>query len=285
MATYVQITERLSRRALQRALEFGQVVRIWHGIYCLPNPSTMDRLRGLDLRCGAEVAACSHTAAALYGFDVEEVSDLHILNPPGHFLRTGPGLIMHRYDEVPLVRHRTRRLTAPDWTAIDVARHLTRPRALAVLDAAIRSRFCDLESLTRAAEGQSRRTGIAQVRALVPLARGGAESPMESEARLAMLDGGLPEPDLQYRIMDRSGLYWRVDFAWPRFKVAVEYDGFEHHSQPDDLRRERRKRAAIEGVGWRLLSIVANDVRVHPDEMVHRIRSAMQMPVRPNQFH
>ena len=94
---------------------------------------------------------------------------------------------------------------------------------------------------------------------------------MESEARLVMLDGGLPEPLLQYEIVDRDGRLWRVDFAWPDRRVAVEYDGFDWHSSPEALRRDRQKRAALEEIGWRVVSIVSDDVRRQPDVMVRRI--------------
>ena len=73
---------------------------------------------------------------------------------------------------------------------------------------------------------------------------------MESEARLMMIDGGLPTPELQYEVIDRSGRMWRLDFAWPDQKFAVEYDGFDWHSDPDALRRDRQKRAALRDLGW-----------------------------------
>ena len=94
---------------------------------------------------------------------------------------------------------------------------------------------------------------------------------MESEARLVMLDGGLPEPVLQYEIVDRDGRLWRVDFAWPDQRVAVEFDGFDWHSSPEALRKDRQKRAALEEIDWRVLSIVSDDVRRHRDVMVRRI--------------
>jgi very-short-patch-repair endonuclease len=94
---------------------------------------------------------------------------------------------------------------------------------------------------------------------------------MESEARLVMLDGGLPEPVLQYEIVDKDGRLWRVDFAWPDRRVAVEFDGFDWHSSREALRKDRQKRAALEEVHWRVLSIVSDDVRRHRDVMVRRI--------------
>jgi hypothetical protein len=123
---------------------------------------------------------------------------------------------------------------------------------------------------------QSGRRGIVQVRELCALARPEAESPMESEARLVMIDGGLPMPELQYDLIDRSGRVWRVDFAWPHPKVAVEYDGFDWHSDPDALRRDRQKRVALLEMGWSVMSIVADDVRRRPWEMLRRIEFDLQ---------
>jgi hypothetical protein len=142
---------------------------------------------------------------------------------------------------------------------------------LATLDAALRSQACDRNDLLAAARAQAGRRGIVTVRNLIPLARPEAESPMESEARLVMLDGGLPEPLVQYEIVDRDGRLWRVDFAWPDCRLAVEYDGFDWHSSPEALRRDRQKRAALEEIGWRVMSIVSDDVRRNPDVLVRRI--------------
>ena len=271
VATFSQILDHLSRRGMQRHLRTAALVKIFPGIYSLGAPDELTRLRGLDLRCGQHVAVCLGTAAAVFGFDTEGEIDLHVLNPEGHLLRGYDGLVVHRRDGAPLTNWRTRRLTTPAWTAVEVARGLRRPRALATLDAALRSQTCDERDLLAVAKAQAGRRGIVTVRDLIPLARPGAESPMESEARLVMLDGGLPEPLLQYEIVDRDGRLWRVDFAWPERKVAVEYDGFDWHSSPEALRRDRQKRAALEEIGWRVVSIVSDDVRRHPDVMVRRI--------------
>lgn len=275
VATSAQILEHLSRRTMQRRLRSGNLVRIWPNIYSLGTPDTRTRLQGLDLRCGEPVAVCLGTAAALLGFDTEDVADLHVLNPPGHLLRNCDGLVVHRREGAPLMTFQGRRLTSPAWTAVEVARSLRRPRALATLDAALRSGMCDPEALRRAAVRQSGRRGIVTVRDLIPLARPGAESPMESEARLVMLDAAVPEPLLQYEIIDYDGCCWRVDFAWPENRLAVEYDGFDYHSTPEHLRRDRQKRAALQECGWQVMSIVADDVRRHPEQMIRRLNSLL----------
>ncbi|CAJ1584979.1 endonuclease domain-containing protein [[Mycobacterium] wendilense] len=89
------------------------------------------------------------------------------------------------------------------------------------------------------------------------------------------MDGGLPEPVLQYEIIDRDGRCWRVDFAWPEHKVAVEYDGFDFHSTTEHLRRDRQKRAALQELGWTVLSVVCDDVRGRPDTTVRRISTQL----------
>ncbi len=53
---------------------------------------------------------------------------------------------------------------------------------------------------------------------------------MESEARLVMIDYGLPLPELQYTIHGTDGERWRVDFAWPNARVAAEYESVEWHA-------------------------------------------------------
>lgn len=256
---------------MQRQLRDAALVKIWPGVYSLGAPDRRTLLRGLDIRCGEPVVACLSTAAAAFGFDTEDVTALHVLNPLGHRLRSAAGLVVHRRAGAPLTIWAGRPVTRPGWTAVEVARTLDRPRALATLDAALRSRTCDRSDLTEAAVAQAGRRGIVLVRDLIPLTRAESESPMESEARLVMVDGGLPEPVLQYEVIDRDGRRWRLDFAWPEHRFAVEYDGFDWHSSTEHLRRDRQKRAALQELGWRVLHLVADDVRSRQASMVRRI--------------
>jgi hypothetical protein len=179
--------------------------------------------------------------------------------------------MVHRRDGAPLTVVGDRPVTEAAWTAIEVARSVKRRRALAVLDAALRSGTCSRDSLRTAAERQAGRRGIVAAREMIDLADGAAESPMESEARLVMIDGGLPAPILQYEIVDRDGRLWRVDFAWPFAKVAAEYESDEWHNSPDALRKDRKRYSALQEVGWTLVPLVTADVRRHPYAMCRRL--------------
>jgi hypothetical protein len=270
IATSGQILAIISRRAFDSELKSGSLERIWQGIYCRGEPDDMLRLRGLDLSCGTKVATCLGTAAAMHGFDTEEPRDLHVLSPPGCRLRSADGLVVHRRDGAPLVMVDGRRVTSPAWTAVEVARSLRRPRALATLDAALRSGTCSRADIWRAAIEQAGRRGIVAVRNLIALADPRSESPMESEARLAMIDGGLPTPELQYEVVDGNGELRRLDFAWPDQRVAVEYDGMDWHSGPEAMKRDRRRQAALADIDWVVTGIVFEDVRYRPWEFVGR---------------
>lgn len=271
VATSSQILKFVTRHRLDTMVNTSALERIWSGIYYLGEPDDDARLRGLDLSCGAVVPVCMATAAAIYGFDVQNDPNFHVLNPPGHQLRHADGLVVHRRDGAPLQIVDGRPVTTPAWTAVEVARALRRPRALATLDAALRSGTCNRAELWRAAIAQAGRRGIVAVRELLPLVDGRAESPMESEARLAMIDGGLPIPELQYEIIDGNGDLRRVDFAWPEERAAVEYEGLDWHTGDEAMRRDRRRSMALMDVGWVVIAIVFEDVRYRAWEFVARI--------------
>ncbi|OBF43994.1 hypothetical protein A5787_00915 [Mycobacterium sp. 852002-50816_SCH5313054-b] len=276
VVTSAQALTFLSRRGLEADLKCGALQKVWYGVYGRGEVTTALRLRGLDLAAGTAVAACLGTAAAAYGFDTERTADLHVLNPGGRRLRSTEGLVVHRREGAPVTVVGARPATAAPWTAIEVARCLRRPRALATLDAALRSGTCGRDDLERAVKQQSGRRGIVTVRELVALASPQAESPMESEARLVMIDGGLPEPVLQYEVPDLQGRIWRLDFAWPQDRVGAEYDGVDWHSGPDAFRRDRRRSSALQELGWVIVPIIAEDVRFRPHDLVRRLETCLR---------
>ncbi|WP_163886589.1 type IV toxin-antitoxin system AbiEi family antitoxin domain-containing protein [Mycolicibacterium hippocampi] len=268
--TTAELLQVMSRQQLDRQVKKGRLVRVWHGVYGRKTPDLIGRLTALDSHLGQRSVACLGTAAALYGFDTEATECVHVLDP-GVRLRPTVGLMVHQRGGAPLERIRGRLATAPAWTAVEVARELRRPRALATLDAALHSGRCTPADLASAVSQQRGRRGIVAVRALVQLADGRAESAMESEARLVMIDHGLPRPELQYVIRGRAGERWRVDFAWPEQRVAAEYESIEWHAGRAEMLRDKRRFAAVQQLGWTMVPIVVTDVRQHPEQLADRI--------------
>jgi hypothetical protein len=210
------------------------------------------------------------TAAALYGFDLENTHAVHVLDP-GVRMRPTVGLMVHQRVGAPLRRIAGRLATAPAWTAVEVARQLSRPRALATLDAALHASACSLIELESAAREQKGRRGIVRVRELLPYADGRAESGMESEGRLIMIDYGLPLPELQYEILGLDGEVWRVDYAWPDYRVAAEYESIAWHAGRSEMVRDKTWLASIQEAGWTLIPIVVDDIRRRPWRLAERI--------------
>lgn len=276
VVTTAQALTHLSRRELEAELKYGLLQKIWYGVYGRGEVTNGLRLRALDLMTGTRVAVCLSTAASIHGFDIELDTQLHVLNPVGRQLRPTRGLAVHRREGAPLTIVTGRPTTSPAWTAIEVARALRRPRALATLDAALRSGTCSRAELGVAVARQSGRRGVVTARELLGLATPLAESPMESEARLVMRDGGLPPPVLQYEVVDLQGHTWRLDFAWPEIRLAAEYDGIDWHSGPDAFVRDRRRSSALQELGWLIVPIIAGDVRSRPDDLVRRLKAHLR---------
>jgi hypothetical protein len=272
LATTEQLLAVMSRKSLAAQVRAGAIVRVWHGVYALEPPGTIDRLAGLDLMTGKPAVACMNTAASLYGFDTERDDRIHVLDP-GIRLRPTAGLMVHQRTGAPLRRISGRLATSPAWTAVETARTLRRPRALATLDAALRCGACSIAELDAAVREQKGRRGIVKVRDVLPHADGRSESAMESEARLVFIDGGLPPEEIQYEIVDHFGDLWRVDFAWPAARVAAEYDSMEWHANPTAWKRDHIKSRRLQECGWDLARFVVDDVRRYPVELVHRVTS------------
>jgi hypothetical protein len=270
LATREQLLLVMSKKTHATHLRRGAIIRVWQGVYSLGPRDEVGRLAGLDLMTGRGIVACMGTAAQLYGFDTEKDNRIHILDP-GVRMRPTSGLVVHQRVGAPLRRVKGRLATAPAWTAVEVARTLQRPRVLATLDAALHCGACTAAYLDAAIREQKGRRGIVKVRELMDRAGGRAESPMESEARLVFIDGGLPSPKLQYEIVDRCGDLWRVDFAWPEAMVVAEYDSMEWHASPAALKHDRIKTSRLQECGYSVVTIVVDDVRYKPFDLVARI--------------
>jgi len=269
-ATTKQLLTVMTRQELDVQVRKGNLVRVWYGVYAPTEPDLLGRLQALDLFMGQEAVCCMATAAALYGFDVQNSTAVHILDP-GVRMRPTTGLMVHQRIGAPLRRVAGRLATAPAWTAIEVARQLPRPRALATLDAALHSKWCTRADLERAVAEQRGRRGIVAVRVLLPYADGRAESSTESEARLVMIDYGLPLPELQYEILGSDGEIYRVDYAWPEYRVAAEYQSVAWHAGRNEMVRDNRRFAAVQDTGWTMIPILAEDVRLYPSRLAARI--------------
>lgn len=168
------------------------------------------------------------------------------------------------------------RVTSALRTALDLGRLRQRDRAMASLDALLRTRLFTHEELLADMIRFKGMRGVVQLRELAPLADSRAESPPESIIRLRCLDYGLPSlvPQLLVR-RESTGERAFLDLANESLRFAVEFDGRAWHEGDGDVRRDRRRRAWLrQEAGWHIAILAGSDVygvpRDHTANVVRR---------------
>lgn len=101
-----------------------------------------------------------------------------------------------------------------------------------------------------------------RLRAAIGEARVGAESVRETFLRLRIVQAGLPEPVLGFDVFDSAGTFIaRLDQAYPRFRLGIEYDGRQHAFDVAQFERDARRWRDLERAGWRVIRILSGDLR------------------------
>ncbi|HEV7861932.1 MAG TPA: hypothetical protein VGR20_04500, partial [Acidimicrobiia bacterium] len=206
----------------------------------------------------------SHTtAAALYSL-LDPPRAQHVTVPRQASGQRGDATVHHasvdaadrdRVDGIPT--------TAVARTIVDCATILDQPALNRLTDAAIGRGFTTLEGIRSARGRAGALAGAARLReALAPYAGGiPPGSVKEAHALRLFRQWKLPPPECQYVIRNERGEFVaQVDFAWPLFRLALEYDGDEAHAprkwSADDDRAE-----TIEALGWRVERADRHDLR------------------------
>lgn len=217
--------------------------------------------------------ACRQTAAHLWGLNAldcgatEEEWPVELLVPAPLEI---PGCATHLDipPESDVTQFRNVRLTTPERTALDCARWLARPDAVAVLDQFLR-RGVDRDTLLR------RAIGSAPLRRTLAMGDPGAASPRESWLRVTLVDGGLPRPRTQICVLLAPGRAVCLDLGWEEFKLAVEYDGRTHHSSSADRHRDETRRAELSRHGWRIIPVRRDLFPARTADLLKQIANAL----------
>ena len=165
-------------------------------------------------------------------------------------------------------------VTTPERTAFDLARWApTLTERVAAVDALAHHRRLDLADVTVLRHRHLGARNGGEVAQVLGLADRLAESPMESRARMALVLGGLPPPAVQHPVVVRDRRYY-LDLAYPRWRVAIEYDGADHRTQ-QRARRDLEREAALASAGWRVLRFDAYVVLFAPERIVAEVRAEL----------
>lgn len=202
---------------------------------------------------------------------------------PAELIRSVPcavdGIVIHRDalddDETCVVRGIP--ATTPARTAYDLGRREGRTEAVVRLDALSRATGLKAEEVRVLIDRHRGARGIRQLREVIELMDGGAESPQETRTRLLLMAAGLPRPQTQIIVCDEYGHFiGRIDMGWAAWKVGVEYDGPQHWASPADHARTIERIADLEAERWTIVRITRDMLRYRPGAFLARVRDAMK---------
>jgi very-short-patch-repair endonuclease len=223
--------------------------------------------------------ALSHRSAAmLYGANVLAMGQPVEVCVPGGGLRAQPGLAVVRSPlAVADVWGRGGLpVTSPLRTAFDLARGPDLVAGVVGVDALLFRRVVKEPALAGYVDAHPNWNGVRTARRVLALARPHVESPMESRLRLGLVLGGLPEPEIQFEVLDPAGHFVaRLDLAYRERRVGVEYDG-DHHRDQVTFRRDVVRLNRLRLLGWTVLRFTADDVLRNPDRVVAYVRAALK---------
>lgn len=231
------------------------------------------------------------SAAALWRMPLPysryDAVDVSVIDPQRPVRRRGirphrvkPGLIR-------VTEHRGFRVTDPASTWAQLATHLSLFDLVAAGDAAVlakesagpydRSRPSPpLTTIDALADTISRRhPHAALLREALPLVRTNAWSRPESHLRLLLIAAGLPEPVLNYNVVDEIGHWVKcVDLAYPEWRIAIEYQS-AYHREAEQFARDVTALTELTRLGWYTVQLTSKHVFTYPRLTVSTVKEAI----------
>lgn len=265
-------TEALSAGAVtRRSLE--QHRRLHRNVFLPPgSPVTAGvRAKAAWLWSDRKAVVGGLSASALFGtrwVDADAPAELFRVNG-----KPVPGIVIHR-DEL----HASEicdvsgiAATTPARTAFDLGRRKGLLRAVIQVDALAHQTGVTAQEMAMLIPHHRGVRGLVQLRDVVELMDGGAESPQETKTRLVLIEAGLPKPRTQIRVHP-----YRLDMGYDEFKVAVEYDGEQHWKDPAQHARDIDRLADLAALGWRIIRVSAEILRYRPQVVIVRTCEALR---------
>ncbi len=76
---------------------------------------------------------------------------------------------------------------------------------------------------------------------------------------MVLIDAGLPEPELQLRLVPGDLCSPAADLGYRQHRLALQYDG-AHHRTPAQQSRDNRRDEVFNAAGWRYFKFNADDL-------------------------
>jgi very-short-patch-repair endonuclease len=280
MITRAQLAQAgLTRASVQELVRSGVLESAGRTVYVLagqPRTWLGDLWLGV-LVAGPSSFVCRRSAAEMWRLDGAPLGWVEIGALGSSHPRRPGTLRMGRVLTADLCRIDGLPLTRAARTLVDLAAVVEPAVVERGVECALRRQLTTTDELAAAA-APIRRPGARQLRQTLAGRRVGMP-PTESDAETIFVQlirsMGLPEPDRQVAVRLGGRLY-RLDFAWPALRLAIEIDGASVHG-PDQLGADLRRQNQIVLDGWLLLRFTWWDLVAGPATVQQDVRHAWQV--------
>ena len=203
--------------------------RVAPGIYAWAEivEPPMQKLEVARLRLPAAAAFSGRTAAWLHGLDVPPCEPIEATVPAdvGGCRLVGIAIRRESLGPTDITTVRGMRSSSITRTLADICKRTNLIEAVVLLDMALHARLVRLDQLMSWSTAHAGRAGIKTLRSAIANADAAAESPMESRLRMLLIQNGLPRPQAQVPIHDRSGRFaGRLDLYYEQRRLGIGQD-------------------------------------------------------------
>lgn len=233
------------------------------------------RLAAVQIRLPVLAAFSERTAAWLHGLDLAPCAPIQVVAAPEAKISARSGAKVRRalLHPAELGWVRGFRVTSPLRTVLDLGSRFPLIESVSAVDMALHKGLVEETALASAVTAATGRKGSVQLRRVLALCDGSAESPMETRLRVLIELAGLPRPQSQLELFDAEGEFIaRVDLCYPDHRLVIEFDGGAHREQ---LVADNRRQNRIIAEGYRVLRFTGADVLGHPDHVIRQVAAAL----------
>ncbi|HEX3424945.1 MAG TPA: type IV toxin-antitoxin system AbiEi family antitoxin domain-containing protein [Acidimicrobiales bacterium] len=251
----------LTDEAIEWVVGVGRLERLRPGVYGLAGaPQTPHRNLMAAILAAGPKSAASHLASAwLYGAEAIAEGPLELTTFGKGARRKLAGVKTHNSTLDPkiaiTVRHNVPTVVPP-LTVIQLASTCSPLFVERVADDLVKKNWTTYREILRWTDlSRGCRTG--ELRALCLRAlevEGHSDSPRARRLGRTLLAAGIERFETQFQVSSGEGVIV-CDFAWPRPKVALEFNGFRDHGTRVRFDRDAERLCRLSALGWRVLTV------------------------------
>jgi very-short-patch-repair endonuclease len=233
----------------------------------------LDDVRAVALTLPVGAVFSHVTAAQLLGIPLahDDTRPLHVTVPRGGRRGSRTAIAWHiglLTGERTIVRGLPVTVAHRTWR--DLGPMMDMPRLVAAADVIVRRSLASIDQLSVPPGCR----GAHRLRAALPLIDPRSRSVRESLLRVRIHQRGLPDPQINFDVIEDGGWIGCGDMVWTEYRLVLEYDG-DHHAQRRQRHQDAQTRNDYAEYGWKCLVFTAKHFE-RLDESVDQVARVLR---------